>query len=105
MPVPDDDPNRTQAPYFSLLADRSAVLVAGREVVLTPVQFRLLATLMSEPGRTFTRSGLVAHLFGGSVDERTVDANIKDLRRTLEPDDAQIETVRGQGYRYRGPSI
>jgi DNA-binding response OmpR family regulator len=104
MPVPEDEANRAQAPCFTLVADRSTVLVAGREVVLTPVQFRLLATLMSEPGRTFTRSGLVAQLFGGSVDERTVDVYVKDLRRRLEPDDAQIETVRGQGYRYRGPS-
>jgi DNA-binding response OmpR family regulator len=102
MAAPEDESNRTQTARYTLVADRLTVLVADRKVVLTPVQFRLLAVLVSQPGRTFTRSDLVAQVFGGLVDERTIDVNVKDLRRRLEPDDTQIETVRGRGYRFRG---
>ncbi len=35
------------------------------------------------------------------MDERTVDAHVKNLRRRLGPCGAQIETVRGVGYRLR----
>jgi DNA-binding response OmpR family regulator len=97
--------NRDQTPCYTLMAGRLAVLVASRKVVLTRVQFRLLAALMSEPGRTFTRKCLVTQVCHESVSERTIDVYIKDLRRRLKPDAARLETVRRQGYRYRGPSM
>jgi DNA-binding response OmpR family regulator len=100
----EDQANRAQAPSYTLVADRLAVLVAGREVVLTRAQFHLLWALVSEPDRIFTRRDLVVQVFERSVSERTIDVHVKDLRRRLEPDDTRLETVRGQGYRYRGPS-
>jgi DNA-binding response OmpR family regulator len=102
MSVPEDATNQTQAPSYTLIADRFAVLVAGREIVLTPAQFRLLTVLVTEPDRVFTRSELVTRVYHGSVDERTIDVHIKDLRRKLDADAERVETVRGQGYRYRG---
>ncbi len=97
-------PNTTDPPEYHLLPDRSAVQVGPREVVVTPTQFRLLAVLMSVPGRTFTRAELVEKGIGDIVELRTVDVHIKELRRKLDPDDGRIQTVRGTGYRYRGHS-
>ncbi len=97
-------PNTTDPPEYHLLPDRWAIRVGLREVVVTPKQFRLLAVLMSEPGRAFTRAELVEKGIGDLVELRTIDVHIKELRRKLEPDDGRIQTVRGQGYRYRGPS-
>jgi DNA-binding response OmpR family regulator len=91
MPQPPTD--------FRLAPEAFAVDVGDREVVLTPTQFRLLAVLAGEPGRTFSRAELVERAFGAPVDERTVDVHIKDLRRKLEPNEQRIETVRGRGYR------
>jgi DNA-binding response OmpR family regulator len=91
-------------PEYHLLPDRSAVRVGPREVVVTPTQFRLLAVMMSEPGRIFTRAELIEKAIGDLVELRTIDVHIKELRRKLEPDSGRIETVRGKGYRYRGPS-
>ena len=92
MPSPPD-------PDVSLVPDRFAVRFAGQEIIVTPTQFRLLAVMMAEPGRTFSRAELVRRAFDPPVDERTVDVHIKELRRKLGPCEERVQTVRGQGYR------
>ncbi len=83
------------------------VMEAGGEGVrLTPVETRLLATLMSAPERSWTRAQLVARVLGDGYEghERTIDVHVKNLRRKLEqlPVDARaprLETTHGVGYR------
>lgn len=77
--------------------------VAGRDLELTPTEFRLLECLLRQPGRAFTRSQLmdVAIGDGAVVLERTIDVHIKTLRKKLGGDPDFIETVRGVGYRFR----
>ena len=77
---------------------REAVL-DGQILDLTAREFELLYTLLSSPGRVFTREMLLARLWGWDYygDERIVDSHIKNLRRKLQRD--YIETVRGVGYR------
>jgi DNA-binding response OmpR family regulator len=78
---------------------------AGQPVELTPTEFILLATLVSQPGRAFTRLQLLEASQGSAYEgyERTIDAHIKNLRSKLEQDPRQphyIETVFGIGYRF-----
>ena len=79
--------------------------VAGREMRLTPTEFRLLALLMSQPGRTFSRELIIDRVFGDDFDgyDRTVDAHVSSLRRKLDAQldgcAKQVETVYGSGYR------
>jgi two-component system phosphate regulon response regulator PhoB len=73
---------------------------------LTPTEFRLLETLIRQPGRAFRRKELMESAIGdGSVVlERTIDVHIKTLRQKLAAaggDDDLIETVRSVGYRFR----
>ena len=77
---------------------REAVL-DGQPLDLTAREFELLHTLLSAPGRVFTREMLLSKLWGYEFfgDERVVDSHIKNLRRKLGRD--YIETVRGVGYR------
>lgn len=67
--------------------DRSShyVVVGDRNVDLTPSEFDLLATLMSSPGRVFTRLELLERLQGTAYEgyERTIDVHIRNLRRRL----------------------
>jgi DNA-binding response OmpR family regulator len=84
------------------MPERLAIQVEGQEAVLTATQFRLVAVLMGEPGHVFSREELVKRCFANPVSGRTVDVHIKELRRKLEPREWRIQTVRGQGYRYRG---
>ena len=87
--------------------DRDSHLVTLNDSVidLTPSEFDLLATLMSAPGRTFTRLELLELIqdtaFAGY--KRTIDVHIKNLRAKIEDNPRQpryIETVYGVGYRF-----
>jgi len=80
------------------------VTVDGREVRLTPVQYRLLCVLAGEPGRVFSRDVLVDLALGPHYDglDRTIDAHIKNLRKRVGPSNGKatyIQTVHGVGYR------
>ncbi len=81
------------------------VKVCGQSVSLTPSEFDLLASLMSAPGRVFSRAELLLQLQGTTFEgvERTIDVHIRNLRTKIEPDASQpryIETVFGVGYRF-----
>jgi two-component system phosphate regulon response regulator PhoB len=80
------------------------VTVADSEVVLGPVEFRLLHFLMAHAERAYSRAQLLDQVWGGHalVDERTVDVHIHRLRATLRASgrDGMIQTVRGSGYRF-----
>jgi two-component system phosphate regulon response regulator PhoB len=84
--------------------DRMAhqALFRGEVLLLTPTEYRLLETMMRQPGRAFTRSDLVESAIGDEtiVLERTIDVHIRSLRQKLGPRAAVIETVRGVGYRF-----
>lgn len=80
------------------------VQVANQTVNLTPSEFDLLAALMAEPGRAFSRADLLDLLQGTTFEgyERTIDVHVRNLRTKIEPDPSQpryIETVYGHGYR------
>lgn len=82
------------------------VLVHDQLVHVTPTEFRILETLLRQPGKAFRRDELL-EAAGGDADlvlERTVDVHIKSLRRKLGPIGEVIETVRGIGYRLREPT-
>src|SRR6478609_6046623 len=86
--------------------ERRSTLLGGEQAQLTYVEFEILATLASAPGRVFTREMLLQHIWGDSTyrDPRTVDVHIRHLREKLESDPKQPEylfTVRGVGYRFR----
>jgi two-component system phosphate regulon response regulator PhoB len=80
---------------------RHRAFADGRELDLTPTEFRLLECLVRQPGRAFTRHQLMDAAIGDTVVlERTIDVHVKTLRRKLGSADL-IETVRGVGYRFR----
>ena len=94
-------PERSLLRYRDLTLDLDGMeaSLAGRSLDLTAREFELLRTLVSSPGRVYTREMLLSKLWGYDFygDERVVDSHIKNLRRKLECD--YIETVRGVGYR------
>ena len=74
-------------------------------VPLTPVEFRLLALLMSRPGRVFSRAKLLDHMHKDlrDVSDRVIDSHIKNLRRNLDTAGVtgyHLASVYGVGYRY-----
>jgi two-component system, OmpR family, alkaline phosphatase synthesis response regulator PhoP len=72
---------------------------------LTTLEFDLLATFMSYPGRVWNRTQLIDKLWGSDFfgDERVVDTHIARLRKKIEPDPANptfVKTVIGVGYKF-----
>lgn len=84
---------------------RRKVERAGRPVELTAQEFRLLAYLITNVGRTLSREELLSGAWGFDYEgtARTVDNFIRQLRQKCEPDPDQPRfflTVRGVGYRF-----
>ncbi|MFQ6005541.1 MAG: phosphate regulon transcriptional regulator PhoB [Woeseia sp.] len=76
----------------------------GEEIPLGPMEYRLLKFLMTHPDRVYSRSQLLDRVWGANVyvEERTVDVQIRRLRKALSlcAADKYIQTVRGAGYRF-----
>jgi DNA-binding response OmpR family regulator len=83
------------------------VLVENREIDLTPNEYLLLLSLLTEPGRIFSRNDLGEILSSGkqAPKGRIVDTYIKTIRKKIESNPAApryIRTVHGIGYKFTG---
>ncbi len=85
--------------------DRTNHVARSGEVLLdlTPTEFRMLWTMISQPGRPFSRNELMETSRGEDANslERTIDVHVRSLRRKLGGGADLIETVRGVGYRFQ----
>lgn len=103
-PRPPDSPMT----FDGLVIDPTSreVLVDGRTVDLTAMEFDLLAFLAASPRQVFTRSQLLHHVWGSSPDWQdpsTVTVHIGRIRHKIEPDPQRprrVTTVWGVGYRF-----
>ena len=89
---------------LTLDASRYEAMLDGKTLDLTPVEFRLLNTLATRPGRIFPRGELLDTLYADHrvVSDRTVDSHVKNLRRKLQkvrPADDLVHSVYGVGYK------
>lgn len=78
--------------------------VSSKSLDLTPAEFQLLAQLIAEPDRAFSRLELLEYTQGGRFEgyERTIDIHIKNIRqkiRAIDPEANFILTVFGVGYK------
>lgn len=98
-----DSDDVTSAQGITVDRRRYRALADGKQLQLTRSEFRLLDTLIRQPGRVFQRSELIDAALGEDtmVMERTIDVHIRALRAKLGEQADVIETVRGVGYRFR----
>lgn len=106
-PVGDDRPIELDGLRLDPVSHR--VTSEGCTLRLGPTEFRLLHFFMGNQERVFTRNQLLHRVWGSNVyvEERTVDVQIRRLRKALSPQgfDRFVQTVRGTGYRFsRHPS-
>jgi PAS domain S-box-containing protein len=104
------DPTVKSRPHVRVVGDiridfdRGRAYVGGRELRLTPSEFRLLVLLSDEPGRLVSRATIVEALWNSSHPQgaRSCEVHMSKLRGKLEGDvqrPSRIQTVRGEGYR------
>lgn len=102
-PPPAGEASAASMPVSVDEATRRAT-IEGKALDLTRVEFDLLACLVAEPGRVFTRAQLIDRVWGDgfAITDRTVDSHVKGLRKKVVEaggDPNLVETVRGVGYR------
>ena len=102
------EPNVQETDQYSQLGvivdrRRFAASVNDEVLQLTKSEFKLLETLIRQPGRAFTRAELVDAALGEDtfVLDRTIDVHIRALRKKMGQAGDFIETVRGVGYRFK----
>jgi two-component system response regulator BaeR len=96
-------PAATHTARIALDEERFEARVRGQPLTLTPVEFRLLRKLVTQPGRVYTRQQLMDALYSDHrvVSDRTVDSHVKNLRRKLADLGVDpIASIYGLGYRF-----
>jgi len=103
---PAGDRPRSEIGSVRLDVDSHRCFIGGGEVELTPLEFRLLATLMSRVGRVQSRERLLTDVWemSSELETRTVDTHVKRLREKMGEARDLLETVRGVGYRLVDPA-
>lgn len=84
--------------------ERFRATINNQPADLTPVEFRLLEMLVTQPGHVFSREQLMNRIYvdGRVVSDRTVDSHIKNLRQKIEPmvdGEEVIRSIYGVGYK------
>lgn len=89
--------------------DREAhrAFASGTEMELTRLEYRLLETLMERRGRVQSREQLLEAVWDttAAIETRTVDMHVARLRSKMGELGELVETVRGIGYRFKGPDL
>jgi two-component system, OmpR family, alkaline phosphatase synthesis response regulator PhoP len=96
-------PEATPISLADLTVDpiRREAYLAGQPLDLRTQEFELLFTLISQPGRVFTREQLLQQAWGFDFygQTRTVDVHVAHLRKKISGSSTTIETVTGIGYK------
>ena len=88
---------------FSVDKAAFEIRLEGQRLDLTTTEFKLLTLLIDRRGRTQSRETLLYDVWGyqNAIDTRTVDTHMRRLREKLGTHAERLETVRGEGYRFR----
>lgn len=105
--IDDSAPQMHQYEDLEMNLTEHKVTVRGKQVELSPKEFKILAMLMSAPNKVFSREELLEQVWGLDFygDTKTVDVHIRWLREKIEKDPSNpqyVQTVRGFGYRLGG---
>jgi DNA-binding response OmpR family regulator len=90
---------KVQVAQLSLDLESFTAHCGPTELLLTHTHFQLLTLLASRPGRAFSRRELLESLNYNTLDERTVDTHVRNLRARMGACGDLLQTVRGVGYR------
>jgi DNA-binding response OmpR family regulator len=80
---------------------RHIVTVDGKEVYLTPNEYRLLRHLAAHPGHVFSEQDLLYDvlMYDVNTDSTTVRAHITRMRAKIDPERKRLKSIRSFGYK------
>lgn len=84
---------------------KRVLVIAGRQIPITPTEFNILKVMLPHPERVFSRMELLDQAMGYDYEgyDRAIDSHMKNLRKKIEkavPGRTVIESVYGTGYRF-----
>lgn len=84
---------------------KRVLVIAGKQVPITPTEFNILKVMLPHPERVFSRMELLDQAMGYDYEgyDRAIDSHMKNLRKKIEkavPGRTVIESVYGTGYRF-----
>jgi two-component system, OmpR family, alkaline phosphatase synthesis response regulator PhoP len=91
------------AQTIALEPSSRTVKIGPEKIAFPKKEFEILSLLTAHPGKTFTRKAILGAVWGNGVvvEARTVDVHIRKIREKLNAGSSLIETVKGEGYRWR----
>lgn len=97
--------DQSQQKDFMIDAPSMKAMLRGKELVLTPAEFKLLHFLYLNEGRIYSREQLMDRIYddGRVVTDRTIDSHIKNLRKKLQEVDSEcdyIKSIYSVGYKF-----
>jgi len=91
---------------LSLNINTQILAINGEPINLSPIEYKLLHFFMTHQERTYSRGQLLDYIWGRDnyIDERTVDVQIRRLRKRLQPHGyaSYLKTMHGTGYQFTG---
>lgn len=85
--------------YLEIYFEQQIVTVRGKQIHLTPTEFKILSLFTKNLGHIFSRDKILGHLGNSIINERTVDVHIKNLREKLGIVKHSIKNIRSYGYK------
>ncbi len=100
--IQKDESSVIRAGELVIDKDRHTFNIAGKPVILTKLEFKMLSFLMANRGKVYSREQLLNGVWDGEafIVDRTVDVHVRSIRQKLGKYRDWIETVRGAGYRF-----
>lgn len=104
-PTPSEEPKSIKFGGLEIDLERHKVMVNGKEVVLTPIEFGILQLLASKPGIVYARDDLLNAIWQTSYEgyKRNIDPHVNRLRMKIEDNPRKpkyVLTVWGVGYKF-----
>jgi two-component system alkaline phosphatase synthesis response regulator PhoP len=105
VPGPGHVPEELKLGSLKIDFVRHEVSLDGKDIALTPTEFKLLGIIARSPRKVFSRAELIDQIFDYDFDsfEHTIETHIRNLRRKIEPDPGNpkyVVTVFGVGYKF-----
>ncbi len=87
---------------FEVSKKENKVIVSGKDIELTKIEWELFILLYSQPNRVYTKENIIEYIWSGNhgMSKRIVDINIFNIRKKLKHHSDVIKTKRGLGYYY-----
>lgn len=87
---------------FALNPDLQSAIVDGKSIILTPIEFKIIHLLMTNPNKIFPREDLAEIIWASTnTSSQNIDTHLSNLRKKLQPFSKFIKTIKSRGVLLR----